>query len=246
MRGARAEVVYHLAAQIDVRESVRDPSADALVNVGGTVAVLEAARRAGVGRVILVSTAAVYGDPPRGSHHRDGSSRAALALRRRQGRRRDLRGSLQPVDRHVDPVGATRERLRPATGSARRGGRDLDLLRSGRGATSAIIYGDGTQTRDYVYVGDVAHALRPRAAHASRAPSNLSTGTETPLTAVAGHLDLDVVRAPERAGELKHSCLDPTRAERELGWRAETSLPEGLERTLDAVRGSLVPNAAAA
>ena len=80
---ARPKVVYHLAAQIDVRKSVEDPAADATMNVAGTAAVLEAARAAGAGRVVLASTAAVYGEP--GFHPHAGRARR-LRRSRRMGR----------------------------------------------------------------------------------------------------------------------------------------------------------------
>ena len=159
MRGARAEVVYHLAAQIDVRESVRDPSADALVNVGGTVAVLEAARRAGVGRVILVSTAAVYGTPSR-----------FPPQRRQPSRRSRPTAPARPPQRPTRLSSAGRPACRPW--SARlanvygprqdphgEAGVISIFCAAAAERRPAIIYGDGTQTRDYVYVGDVAHAL---------------------------------------------------------------------------------------
>ncbi len=155
----RPEVVYHLAAQVDVRRSVADPSTDAHVNVGGTAAVLEAARDTGTRRVILASTAAVYGDPPELPITEEtpiaplspyGASKAAaetymqlfqrlhgvstLALRMANvyGPRQDPHGEAGVV---AIFTGAARERRRPT------------------------IFGDGRQTRDYVYVSDVVAAF---------------------------------------------------------------------------------------
>ena len=233
MRGARAEVVYHLAAQIDVRESVRDPSADAQVDGTSvdTVAVLEAARRAGVGRVILVSTAAVYGNALKIPT----PEAAALAPLSPYGAGKAAAETYAALFSRATGMSTLSARLANVYGPRQDPHGEAGVISIFCAAAAerrpAIIFGDGTRTRDYVYVGDVAHALRAAGRARLTGAVNLSTGTETPLTkAVAGHLDLDVVRAPERAGELKRSCLDPTGAPRRASSaaRAETWLAEGL------------------
>jgi UDP-glucose 4-epimerase len=232
---ARPEVVLHLAAQVDVRRSVADPSLDAQINVAGTVSVLEAALAAGAGRLVLASTAATYGDPeqlptpeaaPAQPLSPYGTSKAAaewyldqyarlygvstLALRMANvyGPRQDPHGEAGVV---AIFCGAASER-RPVT-----------------------VFGDGAQTRDYVYVGDVARAWVAAATSDVPGRLNVSTGTETPLSTLVAELGLDHHFAPGRAGEVARSCLDPSAARTALGWRAEVSLSEGLRRTLDAM-----------
>jgi UDP-glucose 4-epimerase len=187
---ARPHVVFHLAAQIDVRRSVADPSTDAHVNVGGTAAVLEAARHAGAWRVLLASTASVDGDPPVSNVY---------------GPRQDPHG-----DSGVVAIFAA-------------------AARAGRAAT---IYGDGTQTRDYHFVHDAVRALVAAAYSDASGVVNVSTGTETTLLDLAQTLGVQTRFACGRPGEIAHSCLDPRRAVRVLGWRATVPLADGLRRTV--------------
>ena len=129
----RPDVVFHLAAQVDVRRAVADPAYDAAVNVGGTAVMLDAARAAGTRRFLLASTGGrdlrrLRPDPdPRGRPRRPD-----LPLRRVQGRRGDLPRALPPAPRPLDLRPAPRQRLRPAPGSARRGRRGRHLLSRGR------------------------------------------------------------------------------------------------------------------
>jgi UDP-glucose 4-epimerase len=113
------------------------------------------------------------------------------------------------------------------------------LLQSGGRPT---VFGDGTQTRDYIYVGDVVAAALTAAESAVSGPVNLGTGIETnvlelaeALGRLAGAENFEPEFAPPRAGEVQRITLDATRAERELGWRPETSLDDGLRLTLDSI-----------
>jgi UDP-glucose 4-epimerase len=98
----------------------------------------------------------------------------------------------------------------------------------------ATVYGDGSQTRDYVYVGDVVRAWVAAASSDVTGALNVSTGTETSLLQLVKTLGVDYEVAPGRPGEIARSCLDPSRAERLLGWRAQMSLRDGLQQTLQA------------
>jgi UDP-glucose 4-epimerase len=230
--GAAPEVVFHLAAQIDVRRAVADPGHDAAVNVGGTIAVLEAARAAGARRVVLASTGgAIYGDTdvvptpethspqpmaPYGvsklcaEHYLDlyerlhGLSSVALRFANVYGPRQDPLGEGGVVAIYC--------------GLAARGGQ-------------AIVFGDGLQTRDFVFVGDVVEALMLAADDGATGAYNVGTGVETTVTALADALGLPREHAPERAGEVRRSCLDPGAAAAAIGWRPRTPLAEGLRRT---------------
>jgi UDP-glucose 4-epimerase len=248
MRGAfgvaRPEVVLHLAAQSDVRRSIADPALDAQVNVAGTVSVLEAAREVGARRVVLASTAAAYGDPPRAPTREDatiapispdGTSKAAAEWYLAQYTR--LYGISTVALRMANVYGPRQDPYGEAgvvaifSGIAAAGGR-------------AVVYGDGSQTRDYIFVGDVVRAWLAAAAADVSGGFNISTGTETSLVELARELELEYDHAPGRPGEVRRSCLDPGAAEAALGWRAEVSLREGLGETIAALRADERPRPA--
>jgi UDP-glucose 4-epimerase len=241
----RPEAVFHLAAQIDVRRSVADPAFDASINVGGTALVLEAARAAGSPRVVFASTGgAIYGEgegqdlpfdegAPIAPLAAYGQSKFAaegyLALYER------LYG-LRGVSLRLGNVyGPRQDPLGEAGVIAIFCGR----LEAGERPT---VYGDGTQTRDYIYVGDVVAAALEAAESDAGGPINIGTGIETDvleLAALLGELggseNFEPEFAPPRTGEVQRVALDPGRAERELGWRAQTTLEEGLRLTLEAI-----------
>jgi UDP-glucose 4-epimerase len=241
----RPETVFHLAAQIDVRKSIADPAFDAAVNVGGTANVLEAARGAGASRVVFVSTGgAIYGegegqrlplpeDAPIAPMSAYGQSKFAaegyLALYAR------LYGLSTMALRLGNVYGPRQDPLGEAGVIAIFCG----LLRSGGRPT---VYGDGTQTRDYIYVGDVVAAALAAAGSAATGAVNIGTGRETnvlELAAALGRLGgaegFEPEFAPARAGEVQRISIDAGRAERELGWHPRTSLDEGLRLTLDSL-----------
>ncbi len=244
-RERRPEAVFHLAAQIDVRKSLEDPAFDAAVNVGGTANLLEAARGAGAGRVVFVSTGgAIYGEGEGQQLPLDegtaiaplsayGQSKFAaegyLALYER------LYGLSTMALRLGNVYGPRQDPLGEAGVIAIFCG----LLRSGG---RPIIFGDGTQTRDYLYVGDVVAAALAAAGSDATGAVNLGTGTETSVLELAeilgrlgGAEGFEPEFAPARAGEVQRISLDASRAERELGWSAATGLEDGLQRTLDSL-----------
>ena len=242
----KPNVIFHLAAQIDVRKSVADPAFDASVNVGGTANVLEAARLAGCKRVVFSSTGgAIYGegegqelplgeDAPLAPLSPYGQSKFAgegyLALYER------LYGMSSVALRLGNVYGPRQDPLGEAGVIAIFCGR---LQEGGR----PTVYGDGKQTRDYIYVGDVVAAMLAAAGSAASGPINVGTGVETDVLELATRLrELDGTQefepelAPARPGEVQRISIDPGRAEHELGWRAEVGLQEGLKLTLDSLR----------
>ena len=238
----RPEVVFHLAAQTDVGTSVERPAFDAEVNVVGTVRVLEMARAAGA-RVVFTSTGgAIYGECDRPAREDD---------------------DLQPLS----PYGtsklageeylATWNRLYDAGHVACRlanvyGPRQLPKLEGGvvaifldrlRDRQETVIFGDGKQTRDFVYVGDVVAGLLAASASLGGSVYNIGTGVATAVGELH-RLCVEVAGAehepqfgPARAGDLRDSVIDPSRAAQELGWRAERTLEAGLAETWRAVGG---------
>jgi UDP-glucose 4-epimerase len=241
----RPEVIFHLAAQIDVRKSIADPAFDASINVGGTANVLEAARTAGTRRIVFSSTGgAIYGegdgqelplpeDAPLAPEAPYGQSKFAgegyLALYER------LYGLSTIPLRLGNVYGPRQDPLGEAGVVAIFCGR----LREGKRPT---VFGDGKQTRDYIYVGDVVSAMLAAAESETTGPVNVGTGIETDvleLVSALGELggagDFEPEFAPPRTGEVQRISIDPVRAERELGWRAEIGLGDGLRRTLDSI-----------
>jgi UDP-glucose 4-epimerase len=234
---ARPELVFHLAAQADVRVSVERPSYDADVNVLGTVRILEAARRYGA-RVVFASTGgAIYGEcddgpAPETAERRPlspyGTSKLAgeeyLATWNR------LHGMHHVALRLGNVYGPRQE----PHGEAGVVAIFMGLLHEGGEPT---IFGDGSQTRDYVYVGDVVESMLAAAAFAGGGVFNVGTGTETSVNELYAAIQraAGAERQPRygeaRLGELQRSVLDSSLAERELGWRPRHSLDGGLAET---------------
>jgi UDP-glucose 4-epimerase len=253
IREHRFDIVSHHAAQMDVRVSVDDPRFDASVNVDGLLNLLEASREAGVGRFVFVSSGGVvYGEPevrptpesapkvpesPYGVtklageqylyyyHRVHGLEYAALRYSNVYGPRQDPHGEAGVV-----AIFSTR-------------------LVEGRPIT---IFGDGEQTRDYVYVGDVVAANMlvsdldlPRATSLDDRGFNVGTGVETSVNDLARILTdaagtgVPIEHAEARAGELRHSSLDASRL-RSLGWEPGMEVGEGLARTYEWIRGAAV------
>ena len=244
----RPEVVFHLAAQADVRVSVAQPVFDADVNLLGTLRVLEGARAAAASRVVFAASGGtLYGDPdpadlplPESHPHRPlspyGVSKkaaidylvayrelhslefSALALANVYGPRQDPHGE-------AGVVAIFGERL----------------LRG----QPVTIFGDGEQTRDFVYVDDVVDAFVRGATRGGGLVCNIGTGTETSVNELyremvdqAG-LEATATYAPLRQGELLRSSLDPVRAGIQLGWKPWTSLATGTAAVLDFIRQRL-------
>jgi UDP-glucose 4-epimerase len=237
---ARPEICFHLAAQADVRRSVERPSFDAEVNVIGTINVLEAARETGAQVVFSSTGGAIYGECERPAD--ENSARRPLA---------PYGASKLAGEEYL----ATWSRLYGAEHVALRYANVYGPRQDPHGEAGVVaiffgrlahgeelhIYGDGRQTRDYVFVGDVVAATLA-AAGAAAGIYNVGTGLETSvLELAAGCMRVSGVQAqtvfdPPRLGELARSSLDPTHGAAALGFRARTSLDEGLAATWDFVR----------
>src|SRR5438552_703979 len=237
----RPEAVFHLGAQADVGTSVERPAFDAEVNVVGTVRILEAARAAGA-RVVFSSTGgAIYGECERPAREGDepqplspyAASKLAgegyLATWNR------LHGASHVTCRLGNVYG-------PRQLPSLEGGVIaifLDRLRDGR---ETEIFGDGNQTRDFVYVGDVVRALLAAASSPASGVFNVGSGVATSvaelhrLCAETAGVDQEPRFAAARPGDLRHSVIDSSRAARELDWHAELTLAMGLAEAWRAVR----------
>jgi len=235
----RPDAVLHLAAQMDVRHSVADPMHDASVNVLGTVNALAAARRAGARRFVFASSGgAVYGEqdvfPAPESHARRpaspygvsklcGEEYAELA-------RRDGLSTL--ALRYANVYGPGQDPMGEAGVVA------IFLHKMLRGG-DPVVNGDGGQTRDFVYVEDVARANLLALTGQVTGPLNVGTGVETSVNELAGILAgaagyrKPIAHGPAAPGEQRRSSVNPAAARARLGWEPRVGLDEGLRRTTD-------------
>ena len=234
------ELVFHLAAQVDVRRSVSDPVHDLAVNGSGTLNVLAAARACGAQRVVYSSTGgAIYGDTetiptpesvepaplaPYGQSKYAGEGYCRLYA--------ELHGLGTTALRFANVYGPRQDPLGEGGVIAIYCGLAID-------GGEPVAFGDGEQTRDFVYVGDVVAALlRAAGGTGGFGPFNIGTGEEISVNALAERVGAVAGRAfsprhePERPGEVRRSCLDPSAARDQLGWAPATSLDEGLRTTL--------------
>ena len=246
----RPDIVFHLAAQMDVRKSIEDPAWDAGINVVGTIHVLEASRLAGVSRVVNTSTGgAIYGEVDVMPTPESAPARPMAAYGQSKfcaeaycGWFERLYGLSSVTLRYGNVYGPRQDPHGEAGVVAIFCGK---LLAGDR----PRIFGDGRQTRDYTYVGDIVAANLAAAAHPeAHGAYNIGTGVEASVLEVVAALreaagvgedKFEPEFAPARAGELQRSSLDVTRARAELGFAAETDLVAGLKPTLEWARASV-------
>ena len=250
--GFHPQSVFHLGAQVDVRRSVADPEFDASVNVLGTVNVLDALVAAGAdSSLVFASTGgAIYGEgdglplplsegaSPAPEAQYGTSKLAAELYLALYGRMYDLR----TVPLRFGNVYGPRQDPHGEAGVV---AIFCGLLRRNE---PLRVFGDGLQTRDYVYVGDVVAAIlaadtRLHAGDGGQlGPLNVGTGVETSVLDLVGGLGTvaglkpDVRHAPARKGEVSRISIDPAAAAESIGWRATTDLESGLRRTYEALR----------
>jgi UDP-glucose 4-epimerase len=241
----RPEAIFHLAAQIDVRRSVDDPRFDLDINVGGTLNLVAAALENSVGRFVFASTGgAIYGE----------------------GDGRDLPLAEDAECRPDAPYGQAKfaaegylslyGRLQGLSTVALRFGNVYGPRQDPHGEAGVVaifsgllldggqprVFGDGLQTRDYIYAGDVVSACLAAAGSDAAGAFNIGTGRETSvmelgqrMAAIAGR-EFEPEMAPARLGEVQRISIDSGRARRELGWAPAVDLDQGLELTVDSFR----------
>src|SRR5205823_549241 len=233
------EVVFHLAAQADVRVSVERPAFDAEVNIIGSINVLEGARLAGTRKVVFASSGGtIYGEPEefpvRESHSQRPLSPYGAAKKAAAdylGVYRELHGLEFTALALANVYGPRQDPFGEAGVVSIFAGK----LLAGEPCT---IFGDGEQTRDFVYVDDVVDAFSRAATKGSGLLMNVGTGVETSVNqlyrtmAAAAGVTAAAKRAPARTGELQRSALDPGRAAIHLGWKPWTGLDDGASAVL--------------
>jgi UDP-glucose 4-epimerase len=242
---ARPEVIFHLAAQIDVRVSVADPLLDVSQNVVATVNLAEAARLAGVRKIVFASSGgSIYGTPedlpvresaPINPKSPYAASKVAAEVYLNTFRQ------LYGLDcTHLALANVYGPRQDPL-GEAGVIAIFANALLAG---APTKLFGDGGNTRDYVYVGDVVDAFIAASGDLGGGRRyNIGTGRQTSdrelHTLVAKEIGVpdDPEFAPARLGDLRASALDSTAANADLGWRARVDIAEGVRRTVEYFRG---------
>ena len=245
----RPELVFHLAAQVDVRVSVADPAFDAGVNVIGTANLLQAALQVSARRFVFASTGgAIYGE---GEHRELPFGEDAEC---------EPEAPYGQAKFAAEGYCALYERLHSLPATSLRLGNVYGPRQDLRGEAGVIamfcyrlldgqqptVYGDGLQTRDYIHVDDVVAAMLAVADSDRSGVFNVGTGVETNvlqlvegLNRLAKDTEFEAVIAPARPGEVQRTVLDSSRAQRELGWKANTQLlDDGLRETLTWARES--------
>jgi UDP-glucose 4-epimerase len=232
--------VYHLAARVSVPESIQYPRDYNHVNVGGTVSVMEAMRDVGVERVVLASSGAVYGKQDAQLLHEGmtPSPDSPYAV------------SKFAAETYVSTIGALWgiETVALRIFNAYGPGQQLPVshapvvprfIRAALSGESIVIYGDGSQTRDFIYIDDIVDALiaAATAPNVNRQVINVGSGTQTSVNDLVEGIEravgkrLEPIHSTGRSGGVDHMCADLTRARRLLGFEPKTSLAEGLRRT---------------
>ena len=235
----KPEIIYHLAAQIDVRKSVADPAFDALTNIIGSINLFELAVKYNVKRIIFSSTGgALYGEPDNLPAN-ESTEIAPLApygvskycTEQYLNYFKRIYGIERVILRYANVYGPRQDPLGEAGVVAIFTGRILN-------GEKPIIYGDGNQTRDYVYVKDIVKA-NLLAMDGKEGTYNVGTGIETSVNGLvkmfssALNKKIDPIYAPPRKGEVQRISLNGAKAKRELGFIPEYSLERGLEETIE-------------
>jgi UDP-glucose 4-epimerase len=230
----RPDACFHLAAQADVRVSVARPDEDAMDNVIGTIHVLQAAQEQGAKVVFSSTGGAIYGECERPAREDDPLEplspygTAKLAAESYVSMWNRLHGGQHTVLRYANVYG-------PRQVAGLEGAVVAIFFEQFRAGEPATIFGDGTQTRDFVHVFDIVAATL--AALDAEGLFNVGSGMETTIVELhdlcrrASGTEGEPVFAPERLGEIRRSVLDATRGAQGLGWRPKLSLEEGLRQT---------------
>jgi UDP-glucose 4-epimerase len=236
----KPEVVFHLAAQASVRISVDQPNFDAEVNIVGALNVIQSALRAGTRKVVFAGSGGTLYGIPESIPTREGHPQRPLAP---YGVAKKAVGDYLHYYREIQGLESTVLALANIYGPRQDPHGEAGVVAIFAGKLLAgerpTIYGDGEQTRDFVFVDDVADAFVRATEKGDGLLINIGTGAETSVQQLFDQMARltgfpEPARyAPARTGELRRSALDPGRAAIHLGWKPYTTLEEGLSRSLD-------------
>jgi UDP-glucose 4-epimerase len=239
----KPEYVFHFAAQISVPDSVNDPIRDNHINMKGALVVLENCWENKVKKIIFPSSAALYGEAKKPALE-DGPKtfEAPYAIHK------------YAFEKHLEVFSGLKKfnytvlRFANVYGPRQYKGGECGVIAyytfnivKGQ---PLVVMGDGLQTRDFVYVGDVIDACLKAMKYSGNGIFNVSTGKRINLFQLIKAVEKAVgekvkyVMAPARPGDIRNNCLSPAKAKKYLGWESKVSLPEGLKRTIEWVRGN--------
>jgi len=235
----KPEIVFHFAAQIDVRKSVKDPIQDAKTNILGSLNLLQNCQKAGVKKFIFASSGgAIYGDtdviPTPETHSEKPESPygiCKLTIEKYLHFYKETFGLNYTALRLANVYG-------PRQNSKGEAGVIAVFCNKMLKNEEVVINGDGEQTRDFVFVDDVVNAALSSIEQEKSDIYNISTGVETNINEVFKKVkeltnsNCEEIHTPSKAGEQKRSCLDNSKAKKELGWKPEYNLEKGLENTI--------------
>lgn len=235
--GIKPDIVFHLAAQADVQRSIKEPDTDAAINITGTARILKACAAAQTRKLIFSSTSAVYGELSKDSITEEDSPRpiSFYGMSKWAGEQylevfRRLHGLPYTVLRYGNVYG-------PGQTAKGEGGVIALFMEKLARNEPLRIHGDGGQTRDFIYVKDVVAANLAAVAAGDGETLQISTGHTTSVNRIALLLrelhpaEIQVEHGPSRPGDIRHSCLDNTTAQKLLSWQPAVSFPQGLAET---------------
>ncbi|GER71194.1 UDP-glucose 4-epimerase [Weizmannia acidilactici] len=240
----RPDIVFHLAAQADVGISIRYPNLDAGVNINGTINILEACRESDVKKVIFASTSAVYGDF-RTDQLLESDPTVPISF---YGLSKLSAESYFHLFHHLYGLSFTILRYGnvygPRQSAKGEGGVVAVFLDRIKNGEPLMIYGDGEQTRDFIYVKDIVQANMAAIDNGHQDIFNISTAKTTSINQLVSYLNkihgsaIDSKNTSGRIGDIKHSCLNNQKAIQKLGWRPVFNIYQGLEDTYKYIMGS--------
>ncbi|SEP13483.1 GDP-mannose 4,6-dehydratase [Paenibacillus sp. OV219] len=233
----KPEVVYHLAARADVQQSILAPSLDASVNITGTINILDACKAACVNKIIFASTSGVYGNLEKERiTERDPAipisfyGLSKLTAERYIHMYSQLYCLSYTILRYGNVYG-------PGQTAKGEGGVIANFMERTIGNLPLYINGDGEQTRDFIYVGDVVRANLAAARHGDQETIHVSTGKRTSVNRIIELLremhsaEIDLHYRPAQSGDIKHSCLSNRKARTNLQWEPAVSIEQGIAET---------------
>ncbi|NIK68187.1 MULTISPECIES: NAD-dependent epimerase/dehydratase family protein [unclassified Paenibacillus] len=242
IKQVKPDVVFHMAAQVDVQHSVADPAFDSSVNIVGTIRLMMACRQAEVGKLVFSSTSAVYGDSNKERNAEDAVTApiSYYGLSKLTGENyirlfHEMCGLRYTILRYSNVYG-------PRQNASGEGGVVSIFMNKLKQALPLYVNGSGNQTRDFIYVQDVVQANLAAIHQGDQETINISTGLRTSINNLIQIIKLihgqnvEIIYGPERPGDIMDSCLDNTKASQRLGWRPACSLFEGLSNTYQHVQ----------